>query len=110
MTREEAIAKMKLIRLMVGDEKLNEAVEIAVDALTVQQWIPVWLCLPLCGEKVLVQTREGLITDGRYTGETWFTTDDYTCYHVVAWMPMPKPYKEENNDKRRSNQNPIYEG
>ena len=96
MNQVKAIVMLKLIKIELGDiPLLAEAVDFAINFLQEMTWIPVWLWLPLCEEKVLVQTREGLITDGRYTGETWFTTDDYTCYKVVAWMPVPKPWNGE---------------
>ena len=64
----------------------------------VGKWIPCSERLPKPDTKVLVQTNHGLITDGRWTGDTWFTTDDYTCYKVIAWMPLPEPYTEKRGD------------
>ena len=63
------------------------------------EWIPCSERLPESDKKVLVQTKDGLMTDGRWTGDIWFTTDDYSCYKVVAWMPLPEPYKAESEDK-----------
>lgn len=60
-------------------------------------WIPCSERLPETDRKVIVQTEAGLITDGRWTGDTWFTTDDYTCYKVIAWRPLPVPYREDKD-------------
>ena len=29
-------------------------------------------------------------------GNKWWTTEDYTVSHVTAWMPLPEPYKGDN--------------
>ena len=34
-----------------------------------------------------------------YEGEDyWNIHDEYACRNVVAWMPLPEPYKEEQTD------------
>lgn len=55
--------------------------------------------IPNVGEKILV-------TDGRRVWEdTWIEYDDgyaldsnYDLDEVTAWMPLPKPYKEKENE------------
>lgn len=55
--------------------------------------------IPNVGEKILV-------TDGRRVWEdTWIEYDDgyaldsnYDLDEVTAWMPLPEPYKENEND------------
>lgn len=57
--------------------------------------------IPNVGEKILV-------TDGKRVWEdTWIEYDDgyaldsnYELDEVTAWMPLPEPYKEKENDIR----------
>lgn len=51
---------------------------------------------------------EILVTDGKHVWQdTWIEYDDgyaldsnYELDEVTAWMPLPKPYKEKENDIR----------
>ena len=51
---------------------------------------------------------EILVTDGKHVWQdTWIEYDDgyaldsnYELDEVTAWMPLPKPYKEQENDIR----------
>ena len=62
------------------------------------QWIPCSERLPEIGQYVICQCRAGIIdvlaldNDG-----IWFHDTEQEYYHdyVIAWMPLPKPYKEE---------------
>lgn len=61
-------------------------------------WIPVEDQLPPGKEDVLICTRKGWILVGWYgpMGECWHITPTGTGYlppDVVAWMPLPEPYK-----------------
>lgn len=116
MTREEAIEELLFMKhIFIAESDADKALNMAIEALEENEslakslndaaelihklqkkneWIPCSERLPETDRQVIVQTEHGLITDGRWTGDTWFTTDDYTCYGVVAWMPLPEPYKE----------------
>lgn len=64
-----------------------------------QQWIPCSERMPKTDENVLVCTDDGSITDGYLCtdGYGWFIScgEDYaTNNQIVAWMPLPEPYKE----------------
>lgn len=62
-------------------------------------WIPVAERLPQKKETVLVQTWCGTMHTAWYglNSEKWKSNDDSgERYQVVAWMPLPKPYEEEN--------------
>lgn len=69
-----------------------------------QQWIPCSERLPKARESVILSTKE-------WTGEGcyWETTKHHVIWkgyrwnatywddEVIAWMPLPKPYKEEQD-------------
>ena len=102
------------------DNEDNEALDMAIKALEQQQeWIPIkwheitdeervieeypneWLVhldcqMPDDGERILVQTKWGnieldecYIDDGCYLDSGYDWVED-----VIAWMPLPEPYKE----------------
>lgn len=76
-----------------------------------EKWIPCNKKLPKLGEYVLATI---LMFDGyrsigiysrRWTSDhseiRWFSDDEYGQlfdYDVVAWMPLPKPWKGKNNE------------
>lgn len=74
-----------------------------------------WIPLTLDDEGVLdcpipEVDEEILVTDGKHVWEdTWIEYDDgyaldsnYELDEVTAWMPLPKPYKENQNDLSRN--------
>ena len=112
MTREEAIKMLK--SKMDGHTDTSyewaETVRMAIKALEQQEprWIPVGERLPEaeCGESdsVLVcfenQTQDVLYFDGGNwcypTGEIYISVNHKNGWHnkVIAWMPLPKSYRE----------------
>lgn len=126
MTREEAIEIIEFEKLrykihLNGSEKADndeyyevmngfvEAYDMAIKALE-QRWVPVSERLPekdgfylatcdgeICGED------EPIFSMAEFENGKWVDDeDDYQC--VLAWMPLPEPYKaesEERNDTRK---------
>ena len=81
-------------------KKLTKASEDAynkgyADGMKEPRWIPVSERLPEIHnytERYLVTLERGWVRTARFTeydGKGWWTYDD-----VVAWMPLPKPYRE----------------
>lgn len=70
-----------------------------------QQWISCRERLPLFGQ-VLAQTNGGSIHEVFYKGkndydhDVWMRLDGvmYWDAEIVAWMPLPTPYREEGQD------------
>ena len=106
MSRKEVIKLLKLIKSTVylGNRKFFDAIEFAINYLNQpeQRWIPCSERLPKEDVEVLVTDDAGGITAidvdrcGMYedTKERFW----YTSQHVIAWMPLPEPYKEGIDD------------
>ena len=77
-------------------------IEMIKDAPTIDsqaQWIPVSERLPDVGQKVLASTNKTCFTQvfkgtsGASNSSWWW--EKKTIKHIVAWMPLPDPYKED---------------
>lgn len=108
MTRAEAIELLvnaTYSEEWQGNEKLTKAQHMAIEALDQEpKWIPVTERLPKAGEYVgdvakyyLVQNEYGDMLVARYThSEYWEQIYQLKpcADEIVAWMPLPEPYKE----------------
>lgn len=94
--------------------------QLATDALTVDEfrtkirecidgmpsqnkWISVSERLPELGRIVLCQCRANIYEVLKLTVDGWYYDQNH-CYmenFVVAWMPLPKPYKAESEKRYR---------
>ena len=94
MTNKEAIGKLRLFDFIGSneDEEFLTALEMAIQALEQTQWIPVSE-MPKEDGLYLVYTEEQPFVCPFEDGE--FFIDD-----VIAWMPLPKPYKPQESEDR----------
>ena len=127
MTREEAIAQLKSDRdlcnfnPMTGEEepmnedcrKSAEALDIAINALEQEsktgRWIPCSERMPEERGVYIVTEKVYSINDRKHTGcfnlmteQVEFSNGKWiraSFYEVIAWMPLPEPYKAESEDK-----------
>ena len=79
----------------VSIEQINNAP--TIDA--VPRWIPCEERLPREKEVVLITNSKGNVRCGQFrgmSGKYWFWKGN-TFETVEAWMPLPKPYKEEQD-------------
>lgn len=78
----------------------SQAIEniVAIERLpSAERWTSVTDGLPEIGDRVLVtipSIGETFVTIGTYAGEyTWHISDYGLCGKVIAWSPLPSPYK-----------------
>ena len=115
MTPEEAIKVFKSEldwakqnRYPYVNENKIKAIKLVIQALESQRWIPVSERLPKPNEIVLVTIKRW----GHYDNDLFENLPEYTystsftCYNphfgfnddVIAWMPLPAPYKSESEE------------
>ena len=101
MTVNEAIQELesrKVFLMQSCVECWDPAMEMALQALKAQRWIPCSEQMPPIGIEVLA-TCSGFITTAAYIGnDIWFTCEgnsNATTAEIDAWMPKPNPYEVE---------------
>ena len=78
------------IELEAENERLHEALE------SQPRWVPISERLPEEDQRVIVTSEFGNVGLSLYWKKSYFWNNNY----VIAWMPLPEPYKEnEENDK-----------
>ena len=102
MSKEDAILWIKNIINDIGsprhsdlwgyEEALYEIQKLLKED-SAQQWIPCSERLPDQNGKYLVVGRQKAINILKFDGGRW-----YGKWGVVAWMPLPSPYREEVSD------------
>lgn len=108
MTIEQAIEWQKAFRRTYNGvpAEVDEAVDMAITALQEQKnhgWIPCEDRLPDEGGSyiVTINANERYNTvdiDTFYSGGTWCVDKLYDDSKVTAWMQLPEPYKEADNE------------
>ena len=130
MKTDTVIQILKIMEMEEEDPNGAEALKAAIEAVTKTRWIPISKRLPevddeACSKSVLISLREviwdidesqevhitkiayydkyAISSDGIYMDtEGWVLKDGstFSMDEVLAWMPLPKSYKEESEDKR----------
>lgn len=64
------------------------------------RWIPCSERLPENAMNVIAQFSSGTVTELRYAGNGIFEgIYDYSTKVIIAWMPLPEPYREERHER-----------
>ena len=87
-----------------SEEPYYRALSAGIKALKQEpRWIPVGERLPEKQDCYLVTTK----WKGNYSGDVYIETNmavyrekqkEWDCVDVIAWMPLPEPYKEEKEE------------
>ncbi len=78
-----------------------EAYQRAIDAVEQTTWIPVSKKMPPIAQRVLVSSNTGEVfiarfhSFGKWTFEPTGIGYVYDKENIIAWMPVPEPYKGE---------------
>lgn len=105
MTLEEAIAHAKEMseNQYVCEEcqkehrQLADWLEELKSLREKSKWIPCSERLPENAMNVIAQFSDGTVTELRYAGNGIFEgIYEYSTRVIIAWMPLPEPYKEDN--------------
>ena len=97
------------MEIIMCDGDYKEALKMLIDKIehapTIEpepKWIPCSERLPKQGQEVICQCRANIIMILKLDADgDWFQDVDH-CYmsgFVIAWMPIPEPYKAESEDK-----------
>lgn len=103
MTKEEAIIQLQGWKYLFQDcipEEKGEALDIAIKALKERpngKWVPCSERLPDKNGYYLTSEENGGIE------VEWYDETGWGYFGVLAWMPLPKPWKGETDEKVRSN-------
>jgi hypothetical protein len=95
MTNKQAQITINAIKFMLDNaqysDDVEEALNMAISALTEQRWIPCSERLPEERQEILATT-----TDNAW-GDVVIIRTYYKEMHksVIAWMPLPEPYRED---------------
>ena len=107
---EDAIEVFKFMKRDVLEEsKQDKVLDMAIKALEQTRWIPCSERLPKENEYIgdvckyyLVQDEYGDMHVAHLSNVGWIPMDSLKAIgdEVIAWMPLPQPYKEESEDKK----------
>ena len=108
MSNEEAIFQLGYLKDFKTPQQI-EALDIAIKALE-QRWIPCSERMPEVTDHYLIQYSRHICRDEMavafYSVEEAESDSNYTwefkpfadCKEVIAWMPLPQPYKAESEE------------
>ena len=95
MNNQQAIDRLVKHLEWGWSEETVDAIEMGIHALKETQWIPCSERLPENAMDVIAQFSSGEVTEMRYLGNGIFQgIYEYSTKVVIAWMPLPEPYKE----------------
>ena len=88
MNREEAIDILST-HYEPDDQRLEQALDMAIEALKAPHWIP-------CSERLPKKAQLILAAEPAFEAGCYITRfNPRSNYSFKAWMPLPEPYKEE---------------
>lgn len=99
MNNQQAIDRLVKHLEWGWSEETVDAIGMGIHALKETQWIPCSERLPEDNTDVIVCFYSGTVTEMRYWGNGIFQgIYEHTTKVIVAWMPLPEPYKEGEDE------------
>ena len=96
MNNQQAIDRLVKHLEWGWSEETVDAIGMGIHALKETQWIPCSERLPEDNTDVIVCFYSGTVTEMRYWGNGICQgIYEHTTKVIVAWMPLPEPYKGE---------------
>lgn len=96
MNNQQAIDRLVKHLEWGWSEETVDVIEMGIHALKETQWIPCSERLPENAMNVIAQFSSGTVTELRYAGNGIFEgIYDHSTKVIIAWMPLPEPYREE---------------
>ena len=92
MNNQQAIDRLVKHLEWGWTEETVEAIKMGIHALEENKWIPCSEKMPEDNTDVIVCFYSGTVTEMRYWGKGIY---EHTAKTIVAWMPLPEPYKGE---------------
>lgn len=97
MNNQRAIDRLTKHLEWGWSEETVDAIGMGIHALKETQWIPCSERLPENAMNVIAQFSSGTVTELRYAGNGIFEgIYDYSTKVIIAWMPLPEPYRQNN--------------
>jgi hypothetical protein len=89
--------------LVMDSAVLKDAYNLAIKALEAQEWIPVSKRLPEDSGRYLISVLDGIgrrttVTSYQKRYKAWVMTGRMAYWKVLAWKPLPEPYREEDTN------------
>ena len=98
MNNQQAIDRLVKHLEWGWSEETVDAIGMGIHALKETQWIPCSERLPEDNTDVIVCFYSGTVTEMRYWGNGIFQgIYEHTTKVIVAWTPLPEPYREEDD-------------
>ena len=99
MNNQQAIDRLVKHLEWGWSEETAEAIKMGIHALEENKWIPCSEKMPEDNTDVIVCFYSGTVTEMRYWGNGIFQgIYKHTTKVIVAWMPLPEPYKEGEDE------------
>ena len=106
MRRGTAIAVLYDVLIDARYQVEKDAINMAIEALSAEaEWIPCSERLPKENGEYIVSLEDSVYPWAKFFNGKWFMLSinaiarEFGEYEVIAWMPLPKPYREEREVK-----------
>lgn len=101
MTREKAIEEFLCMKhIFIAESDADKALDMAIEALKKQKtgkWIPCSERKPKQQQQVIITDEGDVLTGYINSLNEWMDFHGNRLKGVIAWMPLPEPYKENES-------------